>query len=407
MPLTFLQHAALIGVLLIGASSRAEPVRVAFEVGIDQEVAAVLSGNGGELLVLQRSFLEPRKARMDPARAANDIVQLWDVRTGATSAVFSYKADAPLWISAARPASNGVAFAARGGSSAAALYTVAGRERTVSRVVNPWERKSGEAKARDYERLFPTTDGVIGVYADVGVYRAELWAGDAAVPVPLDTFIENGDGRIIAIDDVAEIDGRVTLLLTVASGRGVDLAEFWLLSFDRTFKRVAARAVRLETGTVASGKASFVRRGQVAAAVRVTQRGSTYARPSLKLFPLTGGVAFWSRELPRLVGADDVALVGVCRGSFLMLSGNHDERGRTTVAEWLLIGPAGQEHTLERQTMPEGTLLTRMLAASDKERVWSYLNFTRFESTRRSDGWYSWRGFQVNAEPQTRHCRFE
>lgn len=407
MQITCFRNAVWLFAIFLSLDSHAESMRVAFEPGMDLEVVAAFPGNGGEVLVLQRSFLEPRKARMDPARGASDTLQVLSTRSGRKSDLLSYKADAPLWTGPPRPTQDGVSFAVRAGSGTAAVYATAGGDSVARRIPMPWETSNSATKPRDYERVFLAADVVIGVYPEVGVYRAELWTVGAAAPVALDLAIENGDGRIIAIEDIAEVDGRVVLLVTIASAHGAGQGEFWLLSFDRTFKRAAARAMRLETGTVASGKASFVRKGSAVVAVRVTQRSSKYAKPSLKIFPLNTGVALWSYEFPRLVGADDVAIAGVCKASFLMLRGAHDDRGRTTVAEWVLIGPSGQESLIERQVMPEGTLLTRMVVATESSKLWSYLNFSRFEGERRADGWYSWRGYQVNADAQTRYCRFE
>src|SRR5688572_13153711 len=66
-----------------------------------------------------------------------------------------------------------------------------------------------------------------------GVYRADLWLGDSPKARPLETSIEKADGRrVLAIDDVAELDGRIVLLLNVASGQGEAQGEIWLLSFD-------------------------------------------------------------------------------------------------------------------------------------------------------------------------------
>lgn len=389
------------------ASAQAEVIGVAFERGVDQEAVALLPVRGGLPLLLQRSFLEPRKARINPQRAASDTLHVLDPTSGKSVPVVSYKADAPLWIGPAQAVADGVVFPVRTAADAPVIYKFAAADRTVRRLPLPWERNGADAKPQQYERLFVLVDAVIGVRSEMGVYQAEVWVGDARAAVRLDTMINNGDGRVIAIDDVAEVDGRVMLLMLVAAGQGSDRAEVWLLSFDRSYTRANARAIRLETGSFSSGKVQFVRSSQGVSGVRVTQRTATYGRPTLKLFSVAGGTPIWSHELPRLLGADEVAIVGVCRRSFLMMRGSEDDKLRSIEVESVVLGPAGQEAVIDRVRMPQGTSVLRSVALAHKDKVWSYINFSRLESERRADGWYSWRGFQGSADSADRYCKFE
>lgn len=395
-------------VLVLGLASTcalAEVRSLAYERDIDQEVVALLPQRGAAPLVLQRSFLEPRKARIDPQRAARDTLQVLDPSSGKPLPVLSYKADAPLWIGPAQAVADGVVFPVRTAADMPAVYKYSAAERSVRRLPAPWERDGAKAQAPLYQRLFVLPDALVGVRAEVGVQQAEIWLGDAGAATRLDTSIANGDGRVISIDDVAEVDGRTVLLMMVAAAN--DKNEVWLLSFDRGYTRANARALRLETGTLASGKLRFVRSAQGVGGVFVVQRGTTYGRPTLKLFTLTSSTPLWSHEMPRVLGAEQVDMIGVCRRSFLLLRPSEDERLRATDVESVLLGPAGQEAVIDRVKMPAGTTVLHTVALADKASVWSYINFSRLESERRADGWYGWRGFQASADPADRYCKFE
>ena len=407
MSIRILSGLVSLALALVIAPVHAQAPTLAFEPGIDQEIVTALQAPGSPPLLVQRRFLEPRKAKTDPQRAATDELRLMDASARNASPLVSYPADALLWIGPARRTGAAVAFTLRTGASAPTAYQVGAAVGAPQRLTLPWEREA-KGKAAAYERLFLISDAVVAARSEMGVYSADLWLGDSPKALPLDTSIEKGDGRrVLAIDDVAELDGRIVLLLNVVSGQGEGQGEIWLLSFDRSFTRAAARALRLETGAFVSATAEFVRSASGVTGVRVLQRTSAFGRPTLKLFPPSGPASLWRYELPRVDGAGNIAAAGVCKRSFLVLRSRETEPREPREAEWILVGPTGQEAFVSRQPMPKGTVLTKMVLAVDRDQVWSYINFSRLENERRADGWYSWRGYQGQASPASQYCKFE
>lgn len=387
----------------------AEPVTVEFQPGVDQAVVMLLTPpHASAPVILLRQFLEPRKARYDHMRAATESLLIRDQLTGRTAPLLTSPAGIAVWVGAPLVTESNITLPIRPGEDTPLLYTVDYPAMKVREAPLPWQKSGHKTKARSYERLFPLKDAIVAVRSDSGVPVADIWRNADTTPTTLDLSDLSRNGTVTSIEDVVEFGGRITLLLTTASPQNNYLVDFWIASLDTAFALEIAKVTRLETGLAASGQAEFIRSKSGVMGIRALVRTARTARPVVFLFAVGKPTrALWSAKLNTVEAGNDVTIVGVCQRSFVVTqTADTPTKGMKDI-EFSVVGPAGQYAVLGRIKVGKSVLPLTSLAEADGERLWSVINLTQFEQSRRSDGWYGWRAFRVDQQPVKPFCQFE
>lgn len=387
--------------LAVAAGAHAQRVENVVEAGIDQQVLLPLVGvdRGAPLFVAQR-FLEARKAKALGVVSTMETLELRAVNRRPQRLLDTERGD-PLWVGPLGDSAGAAVFAVRAGRGALAAFRVDSQGASSPHAL-PWQASGLAERAPDYERAFFVPGGVLAVRSDFGARVLEFWADGAAQPARLEWNVRNGDGRITAVPDVVVADGRVLVLLTVQAAGHSSMSELWLASVNAKRLTGPVGLGRFETGPLAAGEFSFVRTADGPTGVRVLARRTVTSQPVLQLYPLNELSPVWSDRLDRLESGRDTAVTGVCGRSFVVV--RRTGSGRDTELLLTLVGPSGKAHALDGSRPATGETLVGVELQSIGDKVYLFTNYSQLESSRRADGWYSWRGYRVDRLDAAEWC---
>lgn len=390
----------LIGSFVHIAATAGQSTLYGYEYGTDQRVIAVMphrqSAPAGSFIV--KKYLENRKARYDPGRAKT--VNYIILTDGENSPIELLSID-----SKDKADLGGVAVYQTGYyipvvyPHKVEFYSFIPREAAVRRL----GVYQGDSKRGVIMRAFALSKGFLEVTA-VGD-RQKVWFRGYNGSEAIELDLVDKTSRVVSVDDVKESSGYVYVALVVSE--------------DNKSNGIQARVVRFAPDIVSSDHkiypiikedAAAMRIGIINSAnnittVRVTTRKSVRGPSVVKLIrlePQPSTISQYNVELTS--GEASLSFAGVCKNNYVYAKKAASKETLTDAVEYNLISSSGQvKRTWTSQIVDGGVLVDLELVPLGKW-LYSFANYSKFESVRRPDGWYSWLGYRVDRYDLTDLC---
>lgn len=383
----------------LAPAALAVTVTFGFERDVDQRIVALVPSDTNEppSMFVTKTYLEQRKARVNPERSKSITYAIRAIAGGGSTEIFTFRAEDSSDIGSAGKVADGYVVPVILDGRRVRLYEFASDRGTAE----PMEPPNQEPPRENVSRAFALGSGYLEVSSIGDAVSASFrnYSGSASLVVDLDS----GAGRIIAVDDVLEVDGNIYILLTSADGQHT--LSVRLFRFDSQFTKASRTESRLMTGDFASVKSRFVGATHALPSVQITSRKSLHEPSSVQLVRLDATQSLVKRfEFTTIGGGDKLAIAGICKDMYVFARIIIPENAVATNIEYGIMDSVGAvKRTWSEEIVVGGSVVDVKLAPAVGA-FFSLVNFSKLEDSRRSDGWYSWLGYRVDRFDITKDC---
>lgn len=102
----------------------------------------------------------------------------------------------------------------------------------------------------------------------------------------------------------------------------------------------------------------------------------------------------WNNKASKLEG-DSLSIAGICSSDFAILRKKSTKKVADSIDLSIISSSGKQRFSVDKKMIDNGFLADVMLAPETKTSVIMIMNFSKTESVRREDGWYSWEGYKI------------
>jgi hypothetical protein len=372
-----------------------------YETGIDQRIiqAIAVGEEDSEAVIVIKQYLEDRKTAVNPEAAKRVAYRARYLADGKTATLTTYPKDDAPEVSRISRASGGLMIPVLRKAGQLEFFEYQPRKSVIRRLQLPEEMGSSSR----LDKVFALRDGYVAV-SSVDASPAVAFHGyDGRKAETLDLGGEVG--RVVSVEDVAQFDSGVYLLLVSREPSDHDALSVWVLRFDSqraADSRVGSRLVRESAFALTS---RFVSSTHEVPSAWIAIRKSIMEPPTVKLFALGATpnlVGDFATE--RLEGEPNLAIAGICDDKYVVAKRLFTDRSVSKEIEFRTIDSAGKaKRAWTAQMVDRGSVVDVSLTPVAGSLL-ALVNLKQFEETRRKNGWYSWLGYRVDKIDVRQDC---
>jgi len=375
------------------------PVMLGFERNVDQRIVALVPSDTNEppSMFITKTYLEQRKARVNPERSKSMTYAIRPIGGGDATEIFTFRADDSSNIGSAGKVTDGYIVPVILDGRSVHLYEFVPGRGAAERMEPP----NQEPQRENVSRAFALATGYLEVSSIGDAVSASFRNYSGSAPVVVD--FGSAAGRIIAVDDVLEGDGNISVLVTSADGEHA--LSVWIFRFDSQFTKSSRTDSRLMTGDFASVKSRFVGATHALPSVQITSRKSLREPFLVQLIRLDAIQSLVKRfDFTTTEGGDKLAIAGICKDMYVFARIIIPENAVATNIEYGIMDSGGAVKRTWSEEMVVGGSIVDVNLAPTVDAFVSLANFSKLEDSRRPDGWYSWLGYRLDRFDITTDC---